>query len=102
MLETKYAHIVVNDDGVPMIAGTTTKVIEVVRDQRAHGWSPEEIALNYPDLSLGQIYSALAYYWDHQAELDADIEARRQYAEAMRQAAKPSPFVARLKAMGLR
>jgi hypothetical protein len=66
------------------------KVVELVMAQRAHGWSPEEIRFQHPELSLGQIYSALAYYWDHQEELDADIERRSRYAEAARREAGPS------------
>jgi uncharacterized protein (DUF433 family) len=41
------------------------KVIELVREQDAYGWSPEELHFQHPYLSLGQIHSALAYYWDH-------------------------------------
>ncbi len=37
LTETRYEHIVLNDDGVPQIAGTTMKVIELVIDQRAYG-----------------------------------------------------------------
>jgi len=77
LTETRYEHIVLNDDGVPQIAGTTMKVIELVLDQRAYGWSPDELRFQHPYLVLGQIHSALAYYWDHQDELDRDI-LRRQ------------------------
>jgi len=73
LVETRYEHIVLDDAGVPLIAGTTMKVIELVLEHAAHGWSPEELHFQHPYLSLGQIYSALAYYWDHQDELDQDI-----------------------------
>jgi hypothetical protein len=33
---------------------------------------------------LAQVYAALAYYFAHQKELDADVERRRQWAEEMR------------------
>ena len=42
MLETRYEHIVLDESGVPMIVGTTMKVIELVLDSKAYGWSPEE------------------------------------------------------------
>ncbi len=67
---TGYEHITLDERGVPLIAGTTTKVIEVVLDHLANGWSPEQIKDQYPYLTRGQIYSALGYYWDHQEELD--------------------------------
>lgn len=73
IVETRYEHIQLNEAGVPIIAGTTMKVIELVLDHKAYGWSPEELHFQHPYLSLGQIYSALAYYWDHQVSLDEDI-----------------------------
>jgi uncharacterized protein (DUF433 family) len=98
VMETRYAHIILDEDGVPLIAGTTMKVVELVVSQRAYGWSPEELQFQYPHLTLGKIYSALAYYWDHQAELDRDIEQRLARVQELRQIAPPSPFVARMQA----
>jgi len=37
-----------------------------VLDKIAYGWSPEEIQYQHPQLTLGQVYSALAYYADRQ------------------------------------
>ena len=45
-------------------------------EKTAYGWSPEELPFQHPYLSLGQIHSALAYYWDHQDALDQDIARR--------------------------
>jgi uncharacterized protein (DUF433 family) len=101
MIETRYEHIVLNENGVPIIAGTTMKVVELVVEQTAYGWSPEELQFQHPYLTLGQIHSALAYYWDHQEEIDRDIERRHELVEQLRRAAGPSPVVARLKAKGL-
>ena len=39
------SHIKIDDQGVPWIAGGNTKVIEVVLDKLAYGWSPEEMHL---------------------------------------------------------
>jgi uncharacterized protein (DUF433 family) len=98
-VETRYAHIVLDDRGVPLVAGTTTKVVEVVTSHQAYGWSAEELAYQYPYLTLGQIYSALAYYWDHKAELDEDMARRLAYADEMRRNAPPHPLVARLRGL---
>ena len=81
---TIYEHIQPDANGVPLIAGTTMKVVELVMAQIAHGWSPEELFFQHPYLTLGQIHAALAYYWDHRQELDADIERRARFAEAAR------------------
>lgn len=37
------------------------------------GMSPEEIALEYPHLSLAQVHAALAYYHANREEIEADV-----------------------------
>lgn len=92
-----YPHIDDGNAGAPLISGTTMKVVELVMAQRAHGWSPEELYFQYPHLSMAQIHSALAYYWDHREDLDEDIERRMRSAGAIRGAAQ-SPLAQRLAA----
>lgn len=74
--------IEIDEKGVAWVTGANTKVIEVVLAKLAYGWSPEEIHFQYPHLSLAQIHSALAYYYENREKLDANIERRRQDAEA--------------------
>ena len=100
-VETRYEHIVLDDEQVPFIAGTTMKVVELVLERLAYGWSPEELHFQHPYLTLGQIHSALAYYWDHRETLDADIERRLQAVRDAEQDRGPSPLAARLYAEGL-
>ena len=45
----------------------------IVMDYIGRGLDPEEIRRQYPYLTLAQIYTALAYYYDHQAKMDAEI-----------------------------
>lgn len=40
---TTYEHVQIDANGIPIIAGTTMKVIELVMAQIAYGWSPEEL-----------------------------------------------------------
>lgn len=96
LLEIRYQHIVLDDTGVPLIAGTTMKVIELVLEQRASGWSPEELLTQFPYLSLGKIHSALAYYWDHQEELDHKIASDLAYIDELREKNSPPPRLAAL------
>jgi uncharacterized protein (DUF433 family) len=98
--ETRYEHIVLAEGGVPHIAGTTMKVIELALEQSAYGWSTEELRFQHPYLSMGQIHSALAYYWDHKEELDRDIERRQQFVEQLQQNSVTPPVVARLRTKG--
>lgn len=95
---TTYEHIVLDDQGVPVIAGANTKVIEVALAHKAHGMSPEELAYQLPHLSMGQIHSALAYYWDHKQELDQDIQRRHQEMEDLRREIQPTELLTKLRA----
>jgi uncharacterized protein (DUF433 family) len=81
---TETTHIVLDDRGIAWITGTNTKVIEVALDKIAQGWSPEEIHFQHPHLPLSKIYAALAYYYDHQAEIDAQITAQYQEVQKLR------------------
>ncbi|WP_193197405.1 DUF433 domain-containing protein [Nostoc sp. MG11] len=98
---TEHKYVQLDERGIPIIAGTTMKITELIEAQMAYGWSPEEIHFQHPYLSMSQIHSSLAYYWDHKAEIDADIEQRFEYAEGMRKQAGSSPLAARLRAQGL-
>lgn len=96
-VETRYEHIVLDENRVPLIADTTMKVVELVTAQQAYGWSPEELAFQFPYLTMGQIHSALAYYWDHQEELDADMARREALADELQRQLPVPPVVARLR-----
>ena len=101
LTNTEYKYIQLNENNVPIIEGTTMKVVELITSKIAYGWSPEELHLNYPHVSLSKVCAALTYYWDHQAEIDADIERRFEYAERLRREAGPSPLAAKIRAQGL-
>ena len=100
-IETQYEYIILNENGIPMIAGTDMKLVELILEKMAYGWSPEELHFQHSYLTLGQIYSALAYYCDHQEEIDHDIEKRLKYIDKVQKSMKTSPLVAQLKAKGL-
>lgn len=95
-------HIWLDDKGRAWIDDTRIKVIEVALDKVAYGWSPEDIHREHGDyLSLAQIYAALAYYHDHKAEMDAEMERQRKEAEALWLAqGKDTPIHKKLRAAG--
>ena len=94
------SHVVLDDQGRPWIDGTNTQVVEVALDHIAHGLSAEEIHRHYPDLPRAKIYAALAYYYDYQVELDAEIRRQVEQVAALRTAAGESPFVKKLRLAG--
>ena len=73
------------------------KVVELVLSHLAHGWDAENLHREFPYLSMGQIHSALAYYYDHREEIDRDIEDRRRVAEELRPKLEDPVLVERLR-----
>lgn len=100
-VQTSYEHITLDEKGTPVIAGTTMKVVELVVEKLAHGWSAEELYFQHPYLTLGQIYSTLAYHADHQAELERDVENRLELSIKLEKETGTSPLIKRLKSNGL-
>jgi uncharacterized protein (DUF433 family) len=94
------AHIYLDERGRGWIDDTNVKVIEVVLDKLGYGMSPEEMHAEFPHLSLAQIHAALGYYYDHQAEYDAEIERQRREYEAAWAANQNSPIRQKLRALG--
>lgn len=86
-------------EGIPWITGVNTKVCEVVLDKIAYGWSPEEMHRQHPHLSMAQIHAALSYYYEHQADVDGDIQRRDRYVEDLRAQQPDSPLRQRLRAL---
>ncbi|MCB0037411.1 MAG: DUF433 domain-containing protein [Anaerolineales bacterium] len=97
---TRYEHIQLDANKIPIIAGTTMKVVELVLNQKAYGWSPEELHFQHPYLSMEQIYSALAYYWDYQEAFEEDIKRRLEQVNQIEQTVSLTTLKAKLKAMG--
>jgi uncharacterized protein (DUF433 family) len=98
---TEYKYVQLDDRNIPIIEGTSMKIVELLTSVKAYGWTPEELLQSYPHLTLSKIYSALAYYLDNQQEIDADIERREEYVRQLEQEAGESAFAARMRAQGL-
>jgi len=70
--------------GTPHIAGTGVTVRTIVRYYKL-GMSPEEIAAEYPHLSLAQVYGALAYYHANRDEMDLHMAAEEAESDRIDQ-----------------
>lgn len=62
--------------GEPIILGTRTSVRAIVGLWRL-GVMPEEIMSHLPHLTLAQVFDALSFYLDNQAEINEYIERNR-------------------------
>ncbi len=65
--------------GRPKIAGTGLTVSRIAAWYKL-GMTPEEIALEYPHLTLAQVHAALAYYHANRDEIESDIGAEETAA----------------------
>lgn len=85
-------------DQVYRIKGTRVALDSIIY-QFQQGRSPEAIQDAFPALSLSQVYAAIAYYLDHQDELDAYLAHNEATeAEFSREIARLFPKGAALKA----
>ena len=62
--------------GEAQIAGCGIKVRDVVIWHEKMGFSPRDIVSRYPTLSLSDVHAALAYYYDHQEEIEQQITGK--------------------------
>lgn len=85
-----YPHITRNKailGGIPIVAGTRTSVRSIAGYYQM-GMSVDEILQSLAHLSAAQVHSALAYYFDHQSEMDRDIARNNDVAHWKKQAEK--------------
>ncbi len=82
--------------GKPRISGHRITVQNVVVWHERMGKTADEIATEY-DLTLADVYAALAYYFDHRAEMDESIRGGEAFAEELRRTT-PSKLARKLAA----
>ena len=83
--------------GKPRIARHRITVQNIVIWHEHLGRTADEIAAEY-SLTLAEVYAALAYYFDHRAEIDRSIKADEAFVAALRQQT-PSHLQSKLKAL---
>lgn len=86
VLKTLDEHIEITPNimgGKPRIAGHRISVQDVVVWHNELGYNVEQIANDY-SLSLADVHAALAYYYDHRAEIDKSIEDGEKLVEEMK------------------
>jgi len=70
-------------------------------DHIAHGWDADEIRRQHPELSLAQIHSALAFYYDNKSEMEESISDSLDFSRELEARITSSPMIARLRATKL-
>lgn len=73
------------NDSEMVYVGNTRVPLETVIATFNEGSSPEEIVMQYPALSLANVYQVIGYYLEHRQEIDAYIaQAQTHNAEVRR------------------
>ena len=93
-------YIDIDENGIARIVGKRVKVIQIVMDKNVNNWAPEEIHAQYPYLSLAEIHSAFAYYYDHQNALDDQIKQDLELADSLRDPTQESAIRQKLREAG--
>ena len=71
-------------NGKAIIAGTRIKVSQIALEYERLSWTPDQIIDAHPHLTLAQVHDALSYYYENQAELDAELIAEEKVVEELR------------------
>lgn len=77
------------------------RVAQIVMDYVAHGWSPDEMCRHHSHLTLSEAHAAMTYYYDHQVEIDAEVQAELAEIDAVQAAALDTPFMLRMQTKGV-
>ena len=83
--------------GRACIAGHRIRVMDIVVWHEMRGMSPAEIVYQYPGITVADVYSALAYYFDNVDEISSEFQKDEQWA-AWVQATIPSKIPSELRA----
>jgi uncharacterized protein (DUF433 family) len=70
--------------GKPILAGTTLRVSDLAAYHIFAGLTPDQLSVQF-DLDLARVHAALAYYFQHKPEIDAEIRENADQAELWRQ-----------------
>ena len=70
--------------GKPCVAGTRIRVWDVHVWHNLRGQSPEQIVSDFPQLTLADVYAALAYYFDHREEIQRQAKDDDEFVAEMK------------------
>src|SRR5262245_26664598 len=70
--------------GKARIAGHRVRVLDIVAWHEKRGLSPDEIVALFPGITLADVHAALAYYFDHQQEIEAEFRQEQETAESLK------------------
>jgi uncharacterized protein (DUF433 family) len=70
--------------GKACVKGTRIRVQDIYVWHELQNRSPEEIVTDFPQLTLGDVHAALAYYWDHRDEIHQGMKDAEDLVEELK------------------
>jgi uncharacterized protein (DUF433 family) len=94
MEPTTHVELRPNRDGQTraFIVGTRVRVQDVATMAERQGRSAEEIVRSLPQLTLGQVHAALAYYFDHREMILEEMHQDDEFVGQLRAMTGPGPL----------
>lgn len=86
-----------NTDGSVIYVGQTRVPLETIVYLFNTGSTPEEIVVDFPTLSLTDVYQVIGYYLEYRAEVDAYVRQAQAESERLRDENRARPAVAALR-----
>ena len=77
------------------------RVAQIAMDYIEHGWSVDEMCHQHPYLTLAEAHAAMAYYFDHQADIDREISDEIDHLEQDQSQSRRSAVYQRLRAKSM-
>jgi uncharacterized protein (DUF433 family) len=74
MSTTSYPHLTVRDTGAVHIGNSRYQVKHLAAEHYSYGWTAEELMRQHPDLRPEEVYSALAYFYDHYDQIVDELK----------------------------
>jgi uncharacterized protein (DUF433 family) len=74
------------------IAGSRIRVLDVYVWHVLRGMSAHEICDQFPQLTMADVYAAMAYYWDHREEIEGQLQRAREIEEEFRKQTPAAPI----------
>lgn len=83
-ITSPYPPLQADESGTMYIRGTRYKVLHLAAEHYVHGWTAEELMRQHPDLVPEQVYAALAFFYEHHAELVTKLNVSKGPQEDVR------------------
>ena len=88
--ETISVPLVVTEQGTIRIKGSRVSLDSIIHHFKL-GATAEQIVQSFPSVSLGDVYSSIAYYLTHRQEIEAYMEQQETAADALQEQLESSP-----------